>query len=138
MALDWDSTSGAALGPVSTDADLVLDVNPAGTVAAVSLPDGTVGLRNHTSGMTLGALNGGRGGEARALWDPTGQRMATTTSLQACRFITGPCDGAHGRSADQTVLVWDVSDPAQPTLAALLIVPRTPASDAARAFSHLQ
>ena len=125
-ALVWDSTSGAPLGPVSPDPQLVLDINPAGSTEAVGLPDGSVGLRDHASGTTIGTLDGGRGGEARALWDPTGRRLATTTSLQVCRFNTGPCRAASGKSADQTVLVWDVSRPTHPTLAAHLVVPRYP------------
>ena len=30
------------------------------------------------------------------MWDPTGRLIATATSLQACRFTTGPCGDADG------------------------------------------
>ncbi len=64
-ALVWDSTSGAPLGPVSPDPQLVLDINPTGSTEAVGLPDGSVGLRDHASGTTIGTLDGGRGGSPR-------------------------------------------------------------------------
>jgi WD40 repeat protein/class 3 adenylate cyclase/energy-coupling factor transporter ATP-binding protein EcfA2 len=99
----WDGVTGAAKGrlldaraqpPASPYA---VAPSPTGTAVAVVGQDGRVHLWDRATGEELALLDGHRGGEREAVWDPGGDQIATA-------------------GASQSVLVWDVSDLRHPVL----------------------
>ena len=79
----------------------------------------------------IGTLDGGRGGETRALWDPTGKVIATTTATQACRFTTGPCPNTVGSAEpDRPALGRPQPQPTHPDRSPR-VVPRDPPAETA-------
>jgi WD40 repeat protein len=101
--LRWDGVTGAAKGRLLDaraqpwPAPMSVAPSPAGMAVAVVGRDGRLHLWDAATGEEAAVLDGHRGGEREAHWDPAGDRIATV-------------------GASQSVLVWDVSDLRHPVL----------------------
>jgi DNA-binding SARP family transcriptional activator/WD40 repeat protein len=101
--LRWDGATGAAKGRLLDAraqpwrAPMSVAPSPEGTAVAVVGQDGRVHLWEGATGEEVAVLDGHRGGEREAHWDPAGDRIATV-------------------GASQSVLVWDVADLRHPVL----------------------
>ena len=109
----WDAVTGAPLASLSAG-----DINPVGVPApspdghlvAFANPDGTVDVRDRTTGRRLSVIRTGYNTDntaweplAAVSWNPHGTRLTTV----------GP---------NQSVLVWDLTNPRQPVQAARLAI----------------
>jgi WD40 repeat protein/energy-coupling factor transporter ATP-binding protein EcfA2 len=112
--LRWDGVTGAAKGRLldararPPESPFSVAPSPTGTAVAVLGQDGRVHLWDRATGEQLAVLDGHRGRELQAVWNSAGDRIATA-------------------GANQSVLVWDVSDLRHPVLSGPpLVAPGAP------------
>lgn len=104
--LRWDLTSGAPRGAVlAGEARENSTVSPDGSyIAAPAIDETATGIWDTTTGERIATLDGGRGDDQVATWSLAGDLVATTAA------------------ADDSVRIWDVTDPRQPALVTRLVV----------------
>jgi len=104
--LSWDITTGALRGPLlAGEAREFSAVSPDGSyIAAPTIDRGATGIWDAGTGERVATFDGGRGDDQVALWSPAGDLVATMAA------------------ADDTVRVWDVTDPRHPALVQRLTV----------------
>jgi DNA-binding SARP family transcriptional activator/WD40 repeat protein len=102
----WDLATGASRGTVlAGEAQENSTVSPDGSyIAAPTFGETATGIWDATTGERIATFDGGRGGDQVATWSPSGDRLATTAA------------------DDDSVRIWDVTDPRQPALVRHLLV----------------
>jgi WD40 repeat protein len=110
----WDATTGSAVGEIANLDDTTLqDVSPDGRLAVVTLPDGTLGLSDASSGARLGTIAARAAADGGFGFSPDGRLLATVDGNPA-----------------QRILLWDVSDPRSAREAEQLYLPPPPPGSA--------
>ena len=104
--LQW-RLDGTGLGPLlGGRVHYPLAVSPDGRTLAAATPDGRIALFDRATGTQLSVLDSGPGTQTELDWSRAGNVIAAS-------------------GLDQTVLIWDVTDPRDPHLAHKLRAPGT-------------